>query len=131
MIVYGVAVLAACVIAGKFVGDWLGVVIGVEANVGGVGIAMIFLIAVSHRFRHYFKKFSDTSLGITFWSAMYIPIIVAMAAKQNVVAALGGGPIALLAGLLAVIASLALVPLISGHKTSRKSDSAQPDRSDQ
>ena len=131
MIIYGVAVLAACVIAGKFVGDWLGVLIGVEANVGGVGIAMIFLIAVSHRFRHYIKEYKDTSLGITFWSAMYIPIIVAMAAKQNVVAAVGGGSIALLAGLLAVIASLALVPWLSGHKAGQKAGSTQPGRVDE
>lgn len=44
---------------------------------------------------------------------MYIPIVVAMAAQQNVVAALKGGPIAVLAGALAVVASFALVPVIS------------------
>lgn len=114
MIVYGVAILSACVIVGKFLGDWLGIAIGVEANVGGVGIAMLLLIAVSHRFDSFKKDFGDTALGISFWSAMYIPIIVAMAAKQNVLAALTGGPVALAAGVLALLASLALVPLLSG-----------------
>lgn len=44
---------------------------------------------------------------------MYIPIVVAMAAQQNVVAAVSGGPVAVLAGTLAVVVSFALVPLIS------------------
>ncbi|MBT5032365.1 MAG: malonate transporter subunit MadL [Proteobacteria bacterium] len=122
MIVYGVAALAACLIVGKFLGDWLGVAIGVEANVGGVGIAMLLLIIISHRFESFIKN-TNTSLGISFWSAMYIPIVVAMAAKQNVIAALNGGAVALLAGLLAVVASLALVPVLSGHKlNSHKAD---------
>ena len=34
-------------------------------------------------------------LGIEFWAALYIPIVVAMAATHNVVAAIGGGPVAL------------------------------------
>ncbi|HAY44824.1 MAG TPA: malonate transporter subunit MadL [Gammaproteobacteria bacterium] len=115
MIVYGVAILSACVIVGKFLGDWLGVAIGVESNVGGVGIAMLLLIAICHRFDSFKKGFGDTALGISFWSAMYIPIVVAMAAKQNVLAALTGGPVALAAGLLAVLASLALLPILSGR----------------
>jgi malonate transporter MadL subunit len=44
---------------------------------------------------------------------MYIPIVVAMAARQNVVAALSSGWLAVLAGLAAVAASVALVPLLS------------------
>ena len=40
-----------------------------------------------------------TEQGVLFWSAMYIPIVVAMAATQNVVAALAGGPMAAIAGL--------------------------------
>jgi malonate transporter MadL subunit len=114
MIVYGVAILSACVIVGKFIGDWLGIAIGVQANVGGVGIAMLLLVAVCHRFDSFQTGFGDTALGISFWSAMYIPIIVAMAAMQNVLGALTGGPVALAAGLLAVLASFALVPLLSG-----------------
>jgi malonate transporter MadL subunit len=38
LVIYGVALLSGCLLAGAFLGDLLGEVIGVEANVGGVGI---------------------------------------------------------------------------------------------
>jgi hypothetical protein len=41
MVIYGVALLSICMLAGVFVGDLLGDLIGVQANVGGVGIAML------------------------------------------------------------------------------------------
>lgn len=44
MIIYGVALLAICTLAGVILGDMLGVLLGVKSNVGGVGIAMILLI---------------------------------------------------------------------------------------
>ena len=40
----------------------------------------------------------ETTQGILFWSSMYLPIIVAMAATQNVKAAISGGPIAIIVG---------------------------------
>ncbi|HVS55472.1 MAG TPA: malonate transporter subunit MadL, partial [Casimicrobiaceae bacterium] len=40
MIIYGTALLAFCHLAGLFLGDLLGSLIGVKSNVGGVGIAM-------------------------------------------------------------------------------------------
>ena len=48
MIVYGVALLSACLILGMLLGEALGVVLNVEANVGGVGIAMLFLVLASN-----------------------------------------------------------------------------------
>jgi len=54
-----------------------------------------------------------TQHGIGFWSAMYIPIVVAMAAKQNVVGALDSGAMAILAGVAAVIVSFAMIPVLS------------------
>ncbi len=39
MVIYGVALLSGCMIAGVFFGELLGELIGVQANVGGVGIA--------------------------------------------------------------------------------------------
>jgi malonate transporter MadL subunit len=54
-----------------------------------------------------------TREGVVFWSAIYIPVIVAMAARQNVVTALDGGLMAFLAGTLAVVVCFLLVPLIS------------------
>jgi len=44
---------------------------------------------------------------------MYIPIVVAMAAKQNVIAAVSSGWLAVIAGVLAVAVSFAVIPLIS------------------
>jgi malonate transporter MadL subunit len=113
MIIYGVALLSVCMVLGLYIGEILGVIIGVQANVGGVGIAMLLLVlACSHPM---FKSLTEgaSGTGIKFWSAMYIPIVVAMAARQNVVAAVDGGMLALLAGALAVIVSFALVPVLS------------------
>ncbi len=113
MIIYGVAILSACLLVGAFVGDILGKLIGVEANVGGVGFAMLLLIFITDYLRRRGTFCEVSQKGIGFWSAMYIPIVVAMAAQQNVVAALSGGPVALLAGLLAVAACIVLVPAIA------------------
>ena len=113
MIIYGTAVLAGCLIAGMIVGDLLGALLGVESNVGGVGFAMLLLIVLTDKMRRQgvFPPLSEQ--GILYWSAMYIPIVVAMASTQNVVSAVTGGPIALLAGVGATLACWALVPAIS------------------
>lgn len=113
MVIYGVAILAACFLVGMFVGDVLGALLGVKANVGGVGFAMLLLIFITNYLRKDLRLNLASEHGIAFWSAMYIPIVVAMAAQQNVVAAVSGGPVAVLAGTLAVVVSFALVPLIS------------------
>ncbi len=113
MIVFGVALLAACLIAGMIVGDVLGALLGVESNVGGVGFAMLLLIVLTDRMRragHFPQHSAD---GVLFWSAMYIPIVVAMASIQNVVAAVNAGPVALLAGVGATAACWSLVPALS------------------
>ena len=113
MVIYGVAFLAVCMIAGLFLGDVLGTLIGVEANVGGVGIAMIIMILVSDYLRKRGRLVPLTEQGILFWSAIYIPVVVAMAAKQNVLGALKGGPAAILAGSGAVVVCFLLVPVLS------------------
>ena len=113
MVIYGVALLSGCLIAGLFCGQLLGRLIGVQANVGGVGIAMLLLILVSDRLRKTGRLQPISQQGIVFWSSIYIPVVVAMAASQNVVSAIEGGPVALLAGTLAVGMGFALVPVIS------------------
>ena len=113
LVIYGVALLAGCLLAGLFLGDLLGVAIGVEANVGGVGLAMILLILFSDRLRKTGRLSTPTEQGVLFWSAIYIPVVVAMAAKQNVIAAVKGGPAAILAGVGAVGLSFLLVPVLS------------------
>ena len=112
MVIYGVALLSFCMLVGVYVGDILGRLIGVQANVGGVGIAMLLLIVLSNLGHHRFHIGTATENGIHFWSAMYIPIVVAMAAKQNVIAAVSSGWLAIVAGVAAVAASFAVLPLL-------------------
>jgi len=111
--IYGVALLSGCLLLGSLGGEILGAILGVKANVGGVGIAMLLLVLAcsSRRFKALVE--GDSGKGVKFWSAMYIPIIVAMAARQNVVAAVNGGMVALVAGVMAVIACFSLVPVLS------------------
>lgn len=129
MIVYGVALLSACLIVGLVLGEVLGVVIGVEANVGGVGIAMLLLVwaCSSDKMKNLVQGASGE--GIKFWGAMYIPIVVAMAARQNVAGAVDGGVMAVVAGVVAVIVSFALVPVISriGKPVTLAEDEAKKD----
>lgn len=113
LVIYGVALLAGCFLTGIFLGDLLGALIGVQANVGGVGIAMLLLILISDALVKRGRIKPPTRQGVVFWSAIYIPVIVAMAATQNVVRALDGGPMAFLAGALAVMVCFALVPALS------------------
>jgi malonate transporter MadL subunit len=113
MVVYGVGLLAICYIIGQIFGDFLGKTIGVSANVGGVGFAMLLLMLSHDWFKKkgYLDDISDK--GIAFWSQMYIPIIVAMAATQNVKAALSSGLVAVMAGVIPVAICLILIPFIS------------------
>ena len=113
MVVYGVALLAGCYMAGNFIGDVLGALLGVKANIGGVGFAMLLLILISTWAiqKGYMK--APEEQGIKFWSAMYIPIVIAMAARQDVVEALSGGMVAVLSGIIAVVISFLFVPLLT------------------
>ena len=113
MIIYGVALLSICYLTGVVVGDLLGQLIGVNANVGGIGIAMLLLIVLTNLRKPGLQLPAMTASGIHFWSAMYIPIVIAMAAKQNVIGAITSGWLAIIAGVLAVIASFLLIPVLS------------------
>ena len=123
MVIYGVALLSFCYLVGVLLGDILGGLIGVQANVGGVGIAMLMLIFLSNLSHHKLHLGSLTESGINFWSAMYIPIVVAMAAKQNVIAALSSGWMAVIAGVAAVAASFAMIPVIARFGKGASDDS--------
>jgi malonate transporter MadL subunit len=112
MTIYGTALLAVCLLAGQIVGTLLGKVIGVDANVGGVGIAMLMLIGVTSSLQRRGRLVPATQDGILFWSSVYIPVVVAMAACQNVRGAIAGGAVAIVAGVVAVAAACAMVPVI-------------------
>lgn len=113
MIIYGVALLAICTLAGVVIGDLLGALLGVRSNVGGVGIAMILLICARLYMHRHGGLSKECEFGVGFWGALYIPIVVAMAAQQNVVTALHGGPVALLAAVGSVLVCGATIALIS------------------
>lgn len=124
MVIYGTGLLAACLLAGLFAGELLGRLVGIEANIGGVGIAMILLIVGSERLRKAGLLPEPTRSGVIFWSAVYIPVVVAMAASQNVRAALSGGPAAITAGVVATVVCFALVPAVD--KIGRKNPPDDP-----
>ena len=113
MKIYGVALLAGCYLVGKILGEWLGDLLHINGNVGGVGFAMALLIGIN-TWKSQKKPLSDeTTEGILFWSAMYIPIVVAMSATQHVKAALTGGWVAVLVGVGCTLLCFALVPVLS------------------
>ena len=113
MKIYGVGILAACFLIGHIFGDYLGKIFHLTGNLGGVGFAMLILVVGND----YFKKKklipAETENGILFWSTMYIPVVVAMSATQNVKAALSGGWVAILVGIFATIACYLLIPVFS------------------
>ena len=113
MKIYGVAILAGCFLIGQLVGDLLGQWLHIDGNVGGVGFGMLLLILLGNWMKKndYLQPISEN--GILYWNAMYIPVIVAMSSTQNVKAALTGGWVAVVAGVVATGACFLLVPLIA------------------
>ena len=109
MVIYGTALLALCLLAGLTAGRALGAAVGVDADIGGVGIAMLLLVFMSEALRRSGRLSAPTQEGFRFWGAIYVPVVVAMAATQNVRGALGGGVMATLAGSLGVFVCFALV----------------------
>ena len=113
MTIYGVALLSFCFLIGKLAGNMLGLGLDIDGDVGGVGFAMILLMVVNTYFRNKGWLPMATERGILFWSSMYIPVVVAMSATQNVKAALSGGPLAIVVGTMVTLVGFMLVPLIS------------------
>ena len=122
MVIYGIALLGICTLLGLILGKLLGHLFGIDANVGGIGIAMLLLMYFSSILKDKFAIGDMSEKGITFWSMIYIPIVVAMAAKQNVIGALDGGFMALLAGIFVVAISFLFIPIISNYKKADESD---------
>lgn len=109
MVIYGVMLLGSSLLVGLVLGDLLGFALGTPVNVGGIGFAMLFLVLISNKSieKGWMTKLSED--GVKFWNAMYIPIVVAMSASQDMVAAIKGGGMAIIAGLGAVILCFSLL----------------------
>ena len=114
MEIYGLGLVAMCMFIGSFIGRIIGVLVGVSGDVGGVGFAMLLLILITNYLEKKGKPLSQgTGRGILLLSSLYIPIVVAMSAKQDVVSAFQGGAVALIAGGVATVGGIMLVPVIS------------------
>lgn len=113
MIIYGTALLAVCHLLGIILGDWLGAVMGAKTNVGGVGIAMLLLIVARFYLQRSGRLGPASESGVHYWGALYIPVVVAMAMQQNVVAAMRGGPVALIAAVGSVVVCGLVVSFIN------------------
>ncbi|HEM7453129.1 TPA: malonate transporter subunit MadL [Acinetobacter nosocomialis] len=109
MIIYGTAILAICHLLGDYLGDTLGMLLGVKANVGGVAISMILLILSKELLARKGYLPQVTQFGVLYWSGMYIPIVVAMSAGQNVVAALSGGMLGLIVSIASLIGTVLVI----------------------
>ncbi len=111
--IYGVALLAGCMFVGSFLGNLLGLLTGLNSDIGGVGFAMILLLLLTNSPK--ITKFLPETYtkGINFWKEMYIPVTIAMSASQNVVSALNGGLLALVSGVGVVLIMLLLIPLFN------------------
>lgn len=109
MIIYGTALLAVSYLLGDLIGKLLGALLGVDANVGGVAIAMILLIAGKELLAKRNLLPQVTQFGVLYWAGMYIPIVVAMSAGQNVVAAMSGGMVAVLVSAVSLIITVLAV----------------------
>ena len=110
--IYGVALLAACYLVGQTIGELLGRWLNINSNVGGVGFAMLLLILVNQWMHQRKWLTADMEKGILFWSNLYIPVIVAMSSIQDVKAALSGGMVALLAGIIPTVVCIMMVPVL-------------------
>lgn len=109
MIIYGTAILAICHLLGDYLGNTLGMLLGVKANVGGVAISMILLILSKELLARKGYLPQVTQIGVLYWSGMYIPIVVAMSAGQNVVAALSGGMLGLIVSIASLIGTVLVI----------------------
>lgn len=112
MKIYGVALLAACYFAGLAIGEVLGNLFGVKGNLGGVGFAMLFFILLTDFLNKRNLMNEDYASGISFWTSLYIPIVIAMASIQNVNAAINSGAVAIAAGVVATTFCFFLIRLL-------------------
>ena len=116
MPIFGTALLALCLLTGLGLGRLIGAALGLDADIGGVGLAMILLIVLGDGLKRRGLFLGPEESRVTYWGQMYVPIVVAMAASQNVRGAIGGGAVALFAGLLVVLLSFGLVGLLAKSK---------------
>jgi malonate transporter MadL subunit len=75
-------------------------------------MAMILLIAARVWLTNRKLWTVGVNQGVMLWASLYIPIVIAMAAQQDVAAAVSGGPMVLIGGIGVVCLCFAMVALI-------------------
>ena len=118
--IYSLVTLALCMILGKYIGTLFGNLVGIGSDVGGVGFAILLLLCVSNSKWFPFAKRKDFLSGMTFWKRMYIPVVVAMAASQNVYRMLTSGMVAIVGGAAAVAFPFLLLYILHKWEERRK-----------
>jgi len=111
--IYGVALLAGCMFVGSFIGNLLGLLTGLGSDIGGVGFAMLLLLLLTNSKKVCNVMPEGYIKGLNFWKEMFIPVVIAMSASQNVVSALDGGILALVSGLGVVVVGFLLIPVFN------------------
>jgi len=107
-LIFGFAIVSACYLLGKWIGMNLGAAVGV-GDIGGVAFGMLFLVLLTN-LKFWSEKIDERiKNGVAIASALYLPVIVAMVYKTNVIGAFQAGPVALVAGFLALTTGLLLV----------------------
>ena len=125
--IYGVALLAACMFFGSLIGNLLGLATGLGSDIGGVGFAMLLLLVVTNSKKITDKLPKGYEKGLEFWKAMYIPVVIAMSASENVFQALSGGLIAVIAGIAAVGVAFVL-PILLNRMASKKNGAKEEEK---
>jgi malonate transporter MadL subunit len=122
LVIYGVLLLSLCYFAGLFVGEVMGRLVGLNANVGGVGFAMLFLLLLCSYSETVKKNICNEGLcsGLRFWQNMYIPVVIAMSASQDVVKAVRSGWLAIFCGITLTVLSICLIPFVSRISSSKE-----------
>jgi len=116
--IYGVAVLSACMIVGTVIGTAFGDLIGAGTEIGSVGFAMLLLLFVTNCKKFTFTQKPAFIQGVTFWKSMFIPVVIAMTATQDVFHMLSSSVVAIVAGIAAVCFSYLMLFVL--HKMEQK-----------
>lgn len=120
--IYSLVTLAACMLLGKYIGTCFGTLVGINADVGGVGFAILLLLFVGNCPKFTFTQKPDFIQGMNFWKKMYIPVVVAMAASQNVYRMLTSGMVAIVGGAAAVAFPFLLLYILHKREERRAKD---------
>lgn len=118
--IYSLVTLALCMLLGKYIGTCFGSLVGINSDVGGVGFAILLLLFVSNCKKFTFAQKPEFKQGMNFWKKMYIPVVVAMAASQNVYRMLTSGMVAIVGGAAAVAFPFLLLYILHKREERRE-----------